>query len=55
VEEGLAEEYLQQKADLLFANLHFAVVRELVEQPAFFEKNGPFFPGCCEANTPRSN
>ena len=38
VEEGLAEEYLRQKADLLMANLHFAVVRELVEQPAFFEK-----------------
>jgi ribosomal protein L11 methyltransferase len=37
VEEGLAEEYLRQKADLLFANLHFAVVRELIEQPAFFE------------------
>jgi ribosomal protein L11 methyltransferase len=38
VEEGLAEEYLKQRADLLFANLHFAVVRELIEQPAFFEK-----------------
>jgi len=38
VEEGLAEEYLRQKAELLFANLHFAVVRELIEQPAFSEK-----------------
>ena len=38
VEEGLAEDYLQQQADLVFANLHFAVVRDLIEQPAFFEK-----------------
>jgi ribosomal protein L11 methyltransferase len=45
VEEGLAEEYLQQKADLLFANLHFAVVRELVEQPAFFEKKWAVLSG----------
>lgn len=45
VEEGLAEEYLQQKADLLFANLHFAVVRELIEQPAFFEKKWAVLSG----------
>jgi ribosomal protein L11 methyltransferase len=45
VEEGLAEEYLKQKADLLFANLHFAVVRELVEQPAFFEKRWAVLSG----------
>jgi ribosomal protein L11 methyltransferase len=38
VEEGSAEDYLREKADLLFANLHFAVVRELIEQPSFFEK-----------------
>jgi ribosomal protein L11 methyltransferase len=45
VEEGLAEEYLQQEADLLFANLHFAVVRELIEQPAFFEKKWAVLSG----------
>lgn len=38
VEEGLAKDYLRQKAELLFANLYFAVVRELIEQRAFFEK-----------------
>ena len=45
VEEGLAEDYLRQKADLLFANLHFAVVRELIEQPAFFEKRWAVLSG----------
>ncbi len=45
VEEGQAEEYLKQKADLLFANLHFAVVRELVGQPAFFEKKWTVLSG----------
>jgi ribosomal protein L11 methyltransferase len=45
VEEGPAEEYLRQKADLLLANLHFAVVRELIEQPAFFEKKWAVLSG----------
>jgi ribosomal protein L11 methylase PrmA len=45
VEEGLAEDYLRQKADLLFANLHFAVVRDLIEQPAFFEKRWAVLSG----------
>ena len=45
VEEGLAEEYLRQEADLLFANLHFAVVRELIEQPAFFKKKWAVLSG----------
>ena len=45
VEEGLAEEYLRQNAELLFANLHFAVVRELVEQPVFFEKKWAVLSG----------
>jgi len=45
VEEGPAEEYLKQKADLLIANLHFAVVRELIEQPAFFEKKWAVLSG----------
>ena len=38
VEEGLAKDYLRQKAELLFANLHFAIIRELIEQPTFFKK-----------------
>lgn len=37
-EEGLAKDYLRQKAELLFANLHFAIVRELIERSSFFEK-----------------
>ena len=45
VEEGLAEEYLRQNAELLFANLHFAVVRELVGQPVFFEKKWAVLSG----------
>jgi ribosomal protein L11 methyltransferase len=45
VEEGLAGEYLQQPADLLLANLHFAVLRKLIEQPAFFEKKWAVLSG----------
>jgi ribosomal protein L11 methyltransferase len=45
VEEGPAEEYLKQEADLLLANLHFAAVRELIEQPAFFKKKWAVLSG----------
>jgi ribosomal protein L11 methyltransferase len=45
VEEGPAEEYLDQEADLLAANLHFAVVRELIEQPFFYEKKWAVLSG----------
>jgi len=38
VEEGRAEDFLGTEADLLLANLHFAVVKELVAAPQFFQK-----------------
>jgi ribosomal protein L11 methyltransferase len=38
VTEGAAEKYIAEEADLLLANLHFAVVEELVRSPAFYEK-----------------
>ena len=36
--EGGAETYIVEPADLLLANLHFAVVEDLVQAPAFYEK-----------------
>jgi ribosomal protein L11 methyltransferase len=36
--EGQAEKQIAEPADLLLANLHFAVVEELVARPAFYEK-----------------
>jgi ribosomal protein L11 methyltransferase len=38
VREGRAEEFIQYPADLLLANLHFAVIKELIRKPTFFEK-----------------
>jgi ribosomal protein L11 methyltransferase len=38
VAEGAAETYIASQADLLLANLHFAVVEELVQSPAFYLK-----------------
>ena len=38
VVEGAAEKYVAEQADLLLANLHFAVVGELVQSPAFYQK-----------------
>jgi ribosomal protein L11 methyltransferase len=36
--EGRAEEYIHWPADLVLMNIHFAVIRELISQKAFFEK-----------------
>jgi ribosomal protein L11 methyltransferase len=36
--EGKAQEFLDRPADLLLANLHFAVIKELVQKTAFYEK-----------------
>jgi ribosomal protein L11 methyltransferase len=38
VAEGAAETYIAKQADLLLANLHFAVVEELVQSPDFYLK-----------------
>jgi ribosomal protein L11 methyltransferase len=38
VKEGRAEDYIRHPADLLLANLHFAVIREVIKDKAFFEK-----------------
>jgi ribosomal protein L11 methyltransferase len=38
VQEGRAEEHIQSPADLLLANLHFAVIQEIIKDKAFFEK-----------------
>lgn len=35
--EGRAEEYIHRQADLVLMNIHFAVIRELISQKAFFE------------------
>src|SRR4030042_935822 len=36
--EGRAEAYLHQPADLVLANLHFSVIKELIKNKSFFEK-----------------
>jgi ribosomal protein L11 methyltransferase len=38
VQEGRAEDYIRHPADLLLANLHFAVIQEVIRDKAFFEK-----------------
>jgi ribosomal protein L11 methyltransferase len=38
VYEGRAEDYIHKPADLLLANLHFAVIQEIIRDKAFFEK-----------------
>jgi ribosomal protein L11 methyltransferase len=38
VYEGRAEDYIQNPSDLLLANLHFAVIQEIIKDKAFFEK-----------------
>jgi ribosomal protein L11 methyltransferase len=45
VKEGRAEEFIREPADLLIANLHFAVIQELVKRDAFFEKNWVILSG----------
>jgi ribosomal protein L11 methyltransferase len=43
--EGKAEDYIEEPADLLLANLHFAVIEELIRNPAFFEKKWVILSG----------
>jgi ribosomal protein L11 methyltransferase len=45
VREGRAEEFIQYPADLLVANLHFSVIQELIQKPAFFEKRWVILSG----------
>ncbi|MBI5606988.1 MAG: 50S ribosomal protein L11 methyltransferase [Deltaproteobacteria bacterium] len=45
VQEGRAEEYIQQPAELLVANLHLAVIREVIKNKAFFEKKWVILSG----------
>ena len=41
----LAEDYLREPADLLLANLHYAVVKELVDHPSFYQKRWGILSG----------
>ncbi|MBI4768501.1 MAG: 50S ribosomal protein L11 methyltransferase [Deltaproteobacteria bacterium] len=43
--EGRAEEYIHLPADLVMANIHFTVIRELITLPTFFEKNWVILSG----------
>ncbi len=43
--EGQAEEHIHRTADLLIANIHFAVIRELVTNRAFFKKKWVILSG----------
>jgi ribosomal protein L11 methyltransferase len=45
VREGRAEEFIHHPADLLLANLHFAVIQELIKKPAFYEKKWVILSG----------
>ncbi len=45
VAEGRAEDYIRQPADLLLANLHFAVIRDLIQDKDFFEKKWVILSG----------
>jgi ribosomal protein L11 methyltransferase len=38
VVEGKAEDFINQPADLVLANLHFAVIQDLIKAPAFYDK-----------------
>jgi ribosomal protein L11 methyltransferase len=43
--EGRAEDYIQEEADLILANLHFAVIKELIERKALFQKKWAIISG----------
>lgn len=43
--EGRAEEYILLPADLVMANIHFAVIRELITRQAFFGKKWVILSG----------
>ncbi len=43
--EGRAEDYIQHSADLLLANLHFAVIQNLIKNRGFFEKKWVILSG----------
>ncbi len=45
VKEGRAEEFIRESADLLLANLHFAVLRDLIAEKAFYEKSWVILSG----------
>ncbi len=43
--EGRAEEYIQEPADLVLANLHFSVIKGLIKNKSFFEKKWVILSG----------
>lgn len=43
--EGKAEEFIQREADLVMANLHFAVIQDLIRDPGFFDKKWVILSG----------
>lgn len=43
--EGRAEDYIRHSADLLLANLHFAVIQDLIKNRVFFEKKWVILSG----------
>jgi ribosomal protein L11 methyltransferase len=43
--EGRAEEYIHLPADLAIANIHFAVIRDLISRRAFFQKKWVILSG----------
>jgi ribosomal protein L11 methyltransferase len=45
VVEGRAEDYIQHPAELLLANLHFAVIQDLIQNTHFFEKKWVILSG----------
>jgi len=45
VKKGQAEDFLQEKADLVCANLHFQIVESLICQRSFFEKRWAILSG----------
>jgi ribosomal protein L11 methyltransferase len=45
VKEGRAEDFIQEPADLMLANLHFAVIQDLIKTGGFFEKKWVILSG----------
>lgn len=50
--EGRAEDYVQEPADLVLANLHFSVIKELVKNKFLFEKKWVVLSGLLRSEFP---
>jgi ribosomal protein L11 methyltransferase len=45
IQEGRAEDYILQPADLVLMNIHFTVIRDLISSKAFYEKKWAIISG----------